>query len=64
VLLKQTYRTVSTKSLFSRRSSKSLHEDSAAAEARQALPKTVHHLAWAFDYGGQPYLMIFELTQW
>ncbi len=50
-------------SLFSRHSSKTLP---AAGSSQQHVDKgkTVHHLAWAFDLEGRPFVLVFELTQW
>lgn len=61
----QTYRVMPTTSLFSRRSSKSLHDAAeAAAQADAHRHKMVHNLAWAFDHGGRSYIMVYELSQW
>jgi hypothetical protein len=57
----QTYRTISSKSLFSRASSKTLND---VAEADANRHRLVHHLAWAFDHGGRSYIMVYELSQW
>ncbi len=56
---------MSTTSLFSRRSSKSLHDAAeAAAQADTHRQKIVHNLAWAFLYSGRSYIMVYELSQW
>ena len=52
---------MASKSLFSRASSKTLND---MAEADSQRHRLVHHLAWAFDHGGRPYLMVYELSQW
>ncbi len=57
----QTYRTMPTKSLFSRASSKTVND---VADADANRHRLVHHLAWAFDHGGRPYIMVYELSQW
>lgn len=50
------------RSLFSRASSKTLPTGGFPHHAEKA--KTVHHLAWAFEVEGRPYVLVFELTQW
>ncbi len=50
-------------SLFSRHSSKTLPV-TGSSQQHVDKGKTVHHLAWAFDLEGRPYVLVFELTQW
>ena len=52
-------------SLFTRHSSKTLpSHGSGSSHSHAEKPKTVHHLAWAFELEGRPYVLIYELTQW
>lgn len=51
-------------SLFSRHSSKTLPTSPASSQHQGDKGKTVHHLAWAFELEGRPYVLVYELTQW